>query len=850
MNGLRQFAPGRRGVGLLALLLVLVLPVSINAAQGRNRDTAVHSPELRAFDLISATNGWALSGPQLYWTTTAGRTWTDITPPGHDQFTIQATFFLDARHGWAILARSAAPDTVAYLLARTSDTGRTWLTQSLALFEPQASETFPAAVHLHFLDPENGWLVIRHPSSSNFRVGSLFRTTDGGDNWTQLSIPIGEPVYFITSELGWTAGGVAGAEFYHTVDGGRTWQAQTIGTASDYTRGSRLAHLPRFTDARSGTAPIVEETPGAQRLDLYATSDGGRSWELAVSTPLAPSLTPGKMVALSAVGAHTWTIASSGSADLLHISGTGQIEVVEGRDPIAAGIVTLDMVTPDIGWATSLAETCWKGVARGDIKPQADQGDICQQSVALLRTDNAGRNWAILPLPEQQMPEMPASQPAPDLTSPARSNSASLSQTEPWLGQGFDKCEIPTSEQLQTWKTHSPYGAVNLYIGGSCRGCANQGLMANYVTQASQQGWKFIPTWVGPQSACWPAPYCDRISNDPSAAYSQGLAEADAAVAAAINLGLASPDGSGTIVYYDLEGYGGGDPACRAAAQAFISGWTARLHGYGSQSGIYGSACGSAISDFAAIGNVPDAIWPAHWIHSSYEPNATVWGVACLSNGLWANHQRIRQYAGGHYESWGGVTLNIDANAIDGIVGVGRIYPCCRCCSALTTDKTSIVSTTAACAESSPSATSADLLFQPRPPASQPSTAAAPPGDLLAPVTPVVAKAPVASTSGYEALAAPARRIEKSPSGIVRGSAEPLRVPPISANYTIPKSVFGAGGGLKISAHYQMNSTQGQSTDLNQRQSSGYRLIPGYWKPDIPVVYTYGIYLPLALRQH
>jgi hypothetical protein len=45
-----------------------------------------------------------------------------------------------------------------------------------------------------------------------------------------------------------------------------------------------------------------------------------------------------------------------------------------------------------------------------------------------------------------------------------------------------------------------------------------------------------------------------------------------------------------------------------------------------------------------------------------------VWDVACLSNGLWVNHQRIRQYAGGHGETWGGVTLNIDCNVIDGIV--------------------------------------------------------------------------------------------------------------------------------------------------------------------------------------
>ena len=242
-----------------------------------------------------------------------------------------------------------------------------------------------------------------------------------------------------------------------------------------------------------------------------------------------------------------------------------------------------------------------------------------------------------------------------------------VAQTEIFVGQGFDTCEIPTLSQMQNWITNSPYGAVNLYIGGSCRSCTNSALTASYVSQLSQQGWKFIPTWVGPQSACWGGS-CGSISNDQATAYNQGVSEANAAIDIAIDLGLALADGSGTIIYYDLEGYDTTNTACRDATKSFISGWTAQLHTRGSKAGVYGSSCGSAISDFASISNVPDAIWPAHWIYSSYNSGASVQDVACLSNSLWANHQRIRQYAGGHDETWGGVTLNIDCNVIDGIV--------------------------------------------------------------------------------------------------------------------------------------------------------------------------------------
>jgi len=242
------------------------------------------------------------------------------------------------------------------------------------------------------------------------------------------------------------------------------------------------------------------------------------------------------------------------------------------------------------------------------------------------------------------------------------------SQTEIFVGQGFDKCEIPTLTQMQNWITNSPYGAVNLYIGGSCRSCPNLALTASYVSQLSQQGWKFIPTWVGPQSAG--CDLCgDKISNDPATAYNQGISEANAAIDVAIDLGLALADGSGTIIYYDLENYDTTNTLYRDAAKSFISGWTGQLHARGSEAGVYGSSCGSGISDFASISNVPDAIWSAHWlIPYHYRPDATVWDVACLSNGLWVNHQRIRQYAGGHDETWGGITLNIDCNVIDGIV--------------------------------------------------------------------------------------------------------------------------------------------------------------------------------------
>ena len=262
---------------------------------------------------------------------------------------------------------------------------------------------------------------------------------------------------------------------------------------------------------------------------------------------------------------------------------------------------------------------------------------------------------AAAPLQLMAAPPAPAAGAAPVLAS----------RTQIYIGQGFDTCEIPSFEALKEWITQSPYRAVNLYIGGAGRFCSNKALNAAFLTQLSGIGWKFIPTWVGPQAPCYTGNK-PRMSADPTIGYTEGVAEADAAIEVATGLGLAEADGSGTIIYYDMEHYDTGNVACNETVRSFVSGWTGRLRSRGNLAGVYGN--GAALSGFATIANVPDAVWPARWVYTAYTPGATVWDVPNLSNTLWVNHQRIRQYAGGHPETWGAITLTMDCDVIDGIV--------------------------------------------------------------------------------------------------------------------------------------------------------------------------------------
>jgi hypothetical protein len=250
--------------------------------------------------------------------------------------------------------------------------------------------------------------------------------------------------------------------------------------------------------------------------------------------------------------------------------------------------------------------------------------------------------------------------------------------TMTFIGQGFDRCQIPTIPQMQTWSQNSPYKTVNLYIGGSSRTCSNNVLSSSYIFQLYQQGWMFFPTWVGPQAPC--TGYPNRISSDVAIAYTEGVNQANLAVDRLAELGLTGPEKTGSVVYYDIEHYGT-NTACRDAVNSFMNGWVSQLRVLGNLAGVYGSTlCNTGISDFMTIANVPDVIWPARWYHSLgagyYDPNASVWNLgSCIPNTAWANHQRIRQYEGDHEETWGSLTLDIDSNVLDGVVAVPYDYP-------------------------------------------------------------------------------------------------------------------------------------------------------------------------------
>jgi photosystem II stability/assembly factor-like uncharacterized protein len=237
--------------------------------------------------------------------------------------------------------------------------------------------------------------------------------------------------------------------------------------------------------------------------------------------------------------------------------------------------------------------------------------------------------------------------------------------------QGFDACHLPEISEMQIWWKQSPYSFYALYLGGihlpSICSVAN----AAWVRAVHQQGWSFVPTWIGLQAPCSPWKY--KMSSEPAISYQQGRDEAQAASAAAESMGLTNNSSGGTVIYYDMEIYGGANYECRQAAASFMNGWVERLHELGNIVGGYG-AHNSYVEDWVKIANIPNDIWAASWYTNTYDSGASVNGITWL-NGLWTNHQRIRQYAGDHSERWGGIKLTIDSDVADAVVAMPPSKP-------------------------------------------------------------------------------------------------------------------------------------------------------------------------------
>ncbi len=185
----------------------------------------------------------------LLFTSDGGNTWSNRFKSFPTQETFTDVSFVSDNVGYIISSQK---------IYKTADAGYTW-----SQMYGTTNDYFNAVA---FLDENSGWSVGRRGYS-----GALYRTTDGGLNWTTAS-PVSNyinSIHFVTDNYGWIA--ADGGKILRTRDGGRSpWVEQTTGITEDI-------YKIFFVDGDYGWAITKYKT-------LLSTTNGGGTWASATNS--------------------------------------------------------------------------------------------------------------------------------------------------------------------------------------------------------------------------------------------------------------------------------------------------------------------------------------------------------------------------------------------------------------------------------------------------------------------------------------------------------------------------------------------------------------------------------------
>lgn len=336
----------------------------------------VAGPEgVESIQELSPMVGWVSSKHRLFWTSDAGAHWSSITPATKPRQNISAVFFLDVNRGWVLLSYPRGEET-EFEIASTIDAGGHWSIEHLDVPDPSPDVGLSGDAWIDFADPMHGWVIVRMSTSTATSWGVLIATQDGGKTWK----PRGQPpaagaLRFVTPQMGWLADD-SGA-LYGTDDAGVHWREASVKGPSDT---NATYDLPTFRDSRHGLLPVLFEGPNSTTRTLFASSDGGRSWNVRGQVAQGRAATaPDAMIDSTWIGAaampdHGLTVETVAVNNMLNASIAGNI----GNTSIS-NVQGISFSTERTGW-----------VAVGLANCMSIGGRAC---VELLSTTDGGGNW-------------------------------------------------------------------------------------------------------------------------------------------------------------------------------------------------------------------------------------------------------------------------------------------------------------------------------------------------------------------------------------------------------------------------------------------------------------------------
>ncbi|HSB66010.1 MAG TPA: hypothetical protein VLD65_05480 [Anaerolineales bacterium] len=180
--------------------------------------------------MVDANTGWAIGGlgalvgDHVLFTTDGGNTWKDVTPPEPQPATGQMKsalgYFQDASTAWVTyFMGGGSPVASQPAVWRTTDGGANW-TASQPLDVNGLSEIYVPTM-MQFYGQQSGWILVHVGAGMNHDYIAIYRTSDGGASWTRIIDPYIDggvqsctknAIHFTTPKRGWLTGDCNGVK--------------------------------------------------------------------------------------------------------------------------------------------------------------------------------------------------------------------------------------------------------------------------------------------------------------------------------------------------------------------------------------------------------------------------------------------------------------------------------------------------------------------------------------------------------------------------------------------------------------------------------------------------------------
>jgi photosystem II stability/assembly factor-like uncharacterized protein len=323
--------------------------------------------------MFDELNGWGLAGALILHTTNGGSQWINVSPEGgFGPEIILDRFFLDANAGWVLPFDPQNPDTG--ILFRSSDAGQTW----------EMSQVPFGSGQMHFIDPQNGWIMVGRGAAAGSSAVDIYQTNDGGQSWNKIyaidpqnpdgpgDLPFSgskNGISFRDLTHGWVGGHQPQEGYvwlFATEDGGQTWQHQDLDVPQEFQSSLIAIDAPVFFSEQDGVLPVTFFLDASTRV-FYVTQDGGATWNSTAPVPVGGSYSVASMQDFYAWDGVTLAASHDGGQTWTQITPNINLELT---------LAQIDFVDSATGWAISM---------------EADA------STQLYKTADGGATWELLP---------------------------------------------------------------------------------------------------------------------------------------------------------------------------------------------------------------------------------------------------------------------------------------------------------------------------------------------------------------------------------------------------------------------------------------------------------------------